>query len=121
MTVESRKMYPYQPLLVADNGKPFAFLVDGYSAFIHCAIAYDTLYAAVFETEVGSSVPVVNLRTKTAQIRVHGRNLFYIPPYFASQSCARITEFTPVLHTPPTDERELFIERIEIFVHHHYS
>lgn len=121
MTAKTKKLYPYQALTLTDEGKPFAFLVDGFSAFIHSAIAYDTLYAVMFETELGSSVPVVNIRTKTAQIRLHGRNLYRIPPLFASQACTRITEFTPVLHKPPTDETALLIERIEVFVHHHYN
>lgn len=119
MTAESQK--PYQALKLVEEGSLFAFLVNSFSSETFCSIPYNILYGVMLGNEPGVPVPVVNIRTRIAQIRVHGRNLPQLVRAFSSPRCVCITEFNPALHKLPADETALVLERIEVFVHHQYN
>lgn len=118
MTEEAKK--PYQALKLAEEDNLFAFEVHSFSGETFCSIPYNILYGAMLENELGQKLPVVNIRSKIAQVRIHGRNLHRLVRAFSSPRCARIMEFNPAFHERPTDDTSLILEKIEVFINHRY-
>jgi hypothetical protein len=116
MTENPTQPYEAFERTAADN--LFGFLIDSHSCRMYCAVAYHTLYSLILETT--PSPNLVNIRTRTAQIRLHGRNLAPLIGCVSARTCVSITEFVPSVHLPPPHNAP-FIERIEVLLHSHYN
>ncbi len=56
------------------------------------------------------------LITSNAVIQVYGRNLQPIASAFGLHTCHSITEFSPEVFLPPSDDSQPFIEKIEVML-----
>lgn len=109
---------PYEAFERTAVDNLFGFLIDSRSCGLYCGVAYHTLYSLILETT--PSPNLVNIRTKTAQIRLYGRNLSPVISAVSTRTCQSITEFVPTVHLPPPSNAP-FIERVEVLVHSHYN
>mgnify|MGYP003374457218 CR=1 FL=1 len=57
-----------------------------------------------------------SLTTSSAVIQVYGRNLQPIASAFALHTCHAITEFSPEVYLPLSDDSQPYIEKIEVML-----
>lgn len=110
------------PALVVDNKK------TQYTAFepkdkplgfvVRCrAIHYTFFYHHLFTVALDSpNDDFFTLITNNAVIQVYGRKLQAVADAFGMHGCTTISEFSPELFLPPSDDSQPYIEKIDVLL-----
>ena len=107
LVVHNKDRQPYCAFEPKD--KPIGFVVRGHA--IHYTFFYHHLLTvALNSTEDDFFI----LLTNNAAIQVYGRHLQAIAAAFGMHGCAAISEYSPDLFLPMSDDDQPFIEKIEV-------
>jgi hypothetical protein len=125
-TTVSKKPAPTKsPALVVDptnntaykawetKDKPLGFTVRCTSIRVHYTFYFHHLLTVALNSPDDDFFSLI---TSNAVIQVYGRNLQPITAAFALHTCQSITEFSPEMFLPPSEDSQPFIEKIEVML-----
>lgn len=107
LVVNNKDKQPYSAFEPKD--KPIGFVVRGHA--IHYTFFYHHLLTVALNSPEDD---FFILLTNNAAIQVYGRNLQTVAAAFGMHECAAISEYSPELFLPPSDDSQPFIEKIEV-------
>ena len=93
--------------------KLLGFVVRCHSTRVHYNFFYHNLLTIALNSPDDDFFTLI---TSNAVIQVYGRNLQPITTAFGFHTCHSITEFSPELFLPPSDDSQPFIEKIEVML-----
>ncbi len=111
LVVDHKNKTPYTAFETKD--KPLGFQVRCLSSHVEYTCFFHNLLTIALDT---TNEDFFTLITSNAVIQVFGRNLRPITAAFRLHTCDSITEFSPEIFLPPSDDSQPFIERIEVML-----
>lgn len=107
LVVHHHDKTPYSAFETKD--KPIGFVVR--CSTIHYMFFYHHLLTVALNSPEDD---FFTLLTNNAAIQVYGRHLHAVAAAFGMHGCAAMSEYSPELHVPPSDDSDPFIEKIEV-------
>jgi hypothetical protein len=107
LVVDNKNKTPYTAFETKD--KPLGFVVR--CRAIHYTFFYHHLLTIALDSPDDDFFTLI---TSNAVIQVYGRNLHPIAAAFGLHGCSSLNEFSPELFSPPSDDTQPYIEKIEV-------
>lgn len=109
LVVDHNNKAPYTAFETKD--KPLGFVVRCHA--IHYTFFYHHLLTVVLNSPDDDFFTLI---TNNAVIQVYGRNLQPITAAFRLHTCDSMSEFSPDVSLPPTDDAQPYIEKIDVLL-----
>ena len=111
LVVDHKNKTPYSAFESKD--KPLGFLLRCTSTRIHYTFYFHHLLTLALNSPDDDFFTLI---TSNAVIQVYGRNLQPITSAFGLHTCHSITEFSPDVFLPSSDDSQPYIEKIEVLL-----